>query len=129
MLVRMLTGASDRYRVRWAHSGSEALAAMRERLPQVVLLDLLMPEMTGAAVAAAMRADQALSTVPVIILTAADAEEDLASVQTRIIGLVQKEGWGLGDTLKALNGLIAQVSSHHVMPDTEMQGHPEGLPG
>ncbi|MGQ9555480.1 MAG: ATP-binding protein [Anaerolineae bacterium] len=129
MLVRMLTGASDKYRVRWAHSGADGLAAMREHLPDVALLDLLMPEMAGADVVAAMRADQALSTVPVIILTAADVEEDLASVQTRVVGLVQTEGWSLGDTLRALNELIAQVSSRHVMPDAEMQACPEGLPG
>ena len=53
-----------------ATSGEEALKMMRERRPSVVLTDLWMPGMDGAALARAVRADPALRGVPVVAVTA-----------------------------------------------------------
>lgn len=72
-LMRTLLTATLRaggYEVDSAAGGPEALARMRERPPGVVLMDLQMPEMSGAETLRAMRADPALRTIPVLAITA-----------------------------------------------------------
>lgn len=53
-----------------ASDGEEALAAAREFSPDLIITDLQMPYMSGAELAAALRADQSLRDIPVILLTA-----------------------------------------------------------
>ena len=59
------------YTVIAAHSGEEALAAVRERTPDLILLDMMMPGMDGFELFAALREIDALRKVPVVFLTAA----------------------------------------------------------
>ncbi|MEW5774724.1 MAG: response regulator [Thermodesulfobacteriota bacterium] len=64
------------YRVIQAGSGEEALAAARSRAPDLILLDIQMPGMDGFAVFHALQAEEALRDIPVVFLTALDAEQD-----------------------------------------------------
>ncbi|HEY1585675.1 MAG TPA: response regulator [Polyangia bacterium] len=59
------------HEVMTAPNGRSALDAMRRRLPAVVLLDYMMPVMDGLQTLTAIRADQALAAVPVILMSAA----------------------------------------------------------
>lgn len=68
LLVSAILGES--YRVVEYESGPDALAGFRREVPDLVLLDISMPEMDGTEVLARMRADPALSGVPVVALTA-----------------------------------------------------------
>jgi len=52
-----------------AASGRDAITAARERLPDVVLLDLRLPDMDGRDVAHALRGDGQTSAIPVVALT------------------------------------------------------------
>lgn len=61
------------HRVLTAERGADALA-QREH-PDVILLDVMMPEMDGFEVCRRLRADPALATVPIILLTALDDRE------------------------------------------------------
>ena len=56
--------------VKGASSGDEGLAIMRESLPGVVLLDIMMPDMDGWEVFKQIKADEALKDIPIIIVTA-----------------------------------------------------------
>lgn len=51
-------------------NGSDALDAMQRRVPDLIILDLRMPGLSGWDVLDEMRADSALADVPVILLTA-----------------------------------------------------------
>jgi putative nucleotidyltransferase with HDIG domain len=65
------------YRVRVARSGEQALrAATTEPRPDLVLLDIMMPEMDGYAVLARLRAEPATQDLPVIFVTALNSDED-----------------------------------------------------
>jgi CheY-like chemotaxis protein len=59
--------------VRLASNGAKALAILgRDPLPDVLLLDLIMPTLDGRAVLAVLRADPRLASLRVIVLTGAD---------------------------------------------------------
>jgi signal transduction histidine kinase/CheY-like chemotaxis protein len=60
------------YEIRAVPNGREALTAMQARRPDLVLLDLGMPEMGGAEVLAAMRAEPSLREIPAILISAQD---------------------------------------------------------
>lgn len=65
------------YRVRVANSGLRALrVAQSEPRPDLILLDVMMPEMDGYAVLQALRADPGTRDIPVIFVTAMDGDAD-----------------------------------------------------
>lgn len=65
------------YRVRAANSGRRALQiAHGHPTPDLILLDVMMPEMDGYAVLAELRADPMTRNIPVVFVTAMDATED-----------------------------------------------------
>ena len=61
---------SEGHTARKASNGLEALARMRERKPQLVLLDLMMPIMDGWEFMEALRANPEWDGVPIVIITA-----------------------------------------------------------
>jgi DNA-binding response OmpR family regulator len=63
---------SRNYIVRTASNGAEALAAIKESIPDLVVLDVMMPEMSGYEVCQAIREDPATMALPVVMLTALD---------------------------------------------------------
>ena len=58
------------HRVSTAANGPDALKAAREERPDVVILDLMLPRLSGLEVLARMGADEQLRSVPVIVITA-----------------------------------------------------------
>lgn len=60
------------YDVALAYDGKEGLDKVRSEKPDLVILDVMMPEMNGYDVCVVMKADPALSKVPVILLTGVD---------------------------------------------------------
>jgi diguanylate cyclase (GGDEF)-like protein len=59
-----------------ARCGREGIELAREHRPALILLDVMMPEMDGYAVARSLRAQFATSQIPIIMLTARDALDD-----------------------------------------------------
>jgi signal transduction histidine kinase len=66
-LVRLL---ADDYRVISAYDGADALDKTRRAAPSIVVADIMMPVMSGHDLLKAIRCDEALRTIPVILLTA-----------------------------------------------------------
>jgi signal transduction histidine kinase len=64
------------HRVVSAVNGGDGFAQVRELKPDLVVTDVMMPEMSGEQLVEAMRADPELESIPVIVLTA-KADEDL----------------------------------------------------
>ena len=68
--------ARSGYRVSTASSGPEALHAARDEQPALIILDLMLPELSGFEVLERLRADRALADIPVLMLTARREEPD-----------------------------------------------------
>ena len=68
-LVRLILGRRG-YEVHGANGGHEGLSAVREHLPDLVLLDLMMPDMDGWDVYQQMKAGENTRNIPVIVVTA-----------------------------------------------------------
>jgi DNA-binding response OmpR family regulator len=69
------------YTVELIASGRDGLAAVRERPPDLVVLDLMLPHVDGLEICRIMRSQEATSAIPIIMLTARAEESE------RIVGL------------------------------------------
>ncbi|MGC4042925.1 MAG: response regulator [Armatimonas sp.] len=73
---------SHGYSVTTAMTGAEALRQMMLEKPDLLITDVMMPEMDGYELVASLRADATLSEVPVIMLTARTEETDMVQGYT-----------------------------------------------
>jgi CheY-like chemotaxis protein len=64
---RALTRAG--YEMSFAGDGDEALLMAGEKLPDLILLDMMLPKMSGLDVLKALKKDHATATIPVVVLT------------------------------------------------------------
>ena len=67
------------YIIELAENGFQAIEKARRLLPDVILLDVMMPGMTGFEVCQRIRSDPQLAEIPIIILTALDDRESMLS--------------------------------------------------
>lgn len=68
-LIRLILGRRG-FQVSGANGGTAGIEAIRAELPDLVLLDLMMPDMDGWEVYQQMKADEATRHIPVIVVTA-----------------------------------------------------------
>jgi DNA-binding response OmpR family regulator len=68
-LIRLILSRRG-FEIRGANGGKEGLEIIRKDHPDLVLLDLMMPEMDGWEVYQQMKADEATKNIPVIVVTA-----------------------------------------------------------
>lgn len=75
--IMALAGAlSECYDISFATSGQQALDLISEHVPQLILLDVLMPEMDGFEVCRRLKNDAATQDIPVIFITAMSSARD-----------------------------------------------------
>jgi putative two-component system response regulator len=65
------------YHLEMAENGAQALEKAKRLLPDVILLDVMMPGMTGFEVCQRIRSDPEIAEIPIIVLTALDDRESL----------------------------------------------------
>jgi threonine synthase len=68
-LMRRLLESRQRFEVLEAYSGKEALELVEQTLPDLILLDLLLPDMSGEQLLAALRTHEQSRNIPVIVIT------------------------------------------------------------
>lgn len=69
ILLIVRTSLKDDYEVETASSGPDALAHIEENSPDLIILDMMMPEMDGIEVLEKIRANPGTAAIPVIFLT------------------------------------------------------------
>lgn len=101
------------YPIRLAENGEVALAVMAKEIPALVLLDLVMPNLSGADVLDHMRADSNLRQVPVIVLSNKVLSlEDVKRIESHTRVTLQSKGiWSNEETVIALNRAIFGTDS------------------
>jgi adenylate cyclase len=69
--------ASHGYEILTANDGEEALVTAREKLPDLILLDIMMPKLDGIEVCRRLKADRSLPFMPIIMVTAKADSKDI----------------------------------------------------
>jgi signal transduction histidine kinase/CheY-like chemotaxis protein len=83
----------EAYEIRSAADGQEALEAIAQQPPDIVLLDLLMPRLDGFGVIEQLRQSPQYCNIPVVVLTAKTLTDDDASqLQQSVSKVMQKQG-------------------------------------
>ena len=90
--VRLLEAvlSANGYRVTAASSGAEALEKVRAELPDLVLLDIQMPELDGYEVCRRLRADPRSEFLPVVMITSSDSEVRVSALEVGADDFVAK---------------------------------------
>lgn len=68
--------AGDQYAVTVARDGEEGLAAAKSLVPDLIMMDVMMPKINGFKVCGLIKKDSRLSEIPIIILSSRAGEED-----------------------------------------------------
>ena len=68
---------NEKFQIVTASNGTEALAQVKKEKPDLVLLDVMMPDISGFDVAKQMKADPEMSDIPIIFLTALNSTADI----------------------------------------------------
>jgi signal transduction histidine kinase/CheY-like chemotaxis protein len=104
-LVRQLLPRS-RYALSAAANGVEGLRCLRNDRPDVVLLDINMPEMTGAEFLEHVQDDASLSQLPIIVLTSAILQPHQRSLLRRAWRIVSKSDLSAGMLTDTVEGAL-----------------------
>ena len=62
-----------------AYNGKEAIETVKKDRPDLILLDIMMPEMDGLQVCETLRKDSDISSTPIIMVTAVDKDHDIVT--------------------------------------------------
>jgi CheY-like chemotaxis protein len=104
---RVLTAAG--YQVVCAGDGDEALRLARQHSPQLILLDIMLPKMTGPDVLKALKIDPATAAIPVMMLTSLSQKNAKALEKDGAAGFFEKSDAMLGAGPESLLAAIAKT--------------------
>jgi CheY-like chemotaxis protein len=109
-LVREALGA-ERHEVTEAADGKEALALIRAHQPDVVVLDLVMPELDGFSVLEQIQADPETRFLPVVVLTGKElTDEERTFLRFRAFSVLQKSSASPGELRRRVGEALARAS-------------------
>ncbi len=98
--------ASDGYQVLLAENGEEGMRTLRSERVDVVILDLILPDMSGINVLQEIKADEELASIPVVLLTAvADRQKLVACMEMGADDFMVKP-WDQGELLGRLRPMV-----------------------
>jgi len=104
---RALTSAG--YQVTCAVDGEEALRLARENSPELILLDVMLPKMTGPDVLKALKKDRATAAIPVMMLTSLSHKNAKALEKDGAASFFEKSDAMLGSGAESLLAAIEKT--------------------
>lgn len=118
-LVRRLLQSKKPYRVFEAENAYEGLELIRERMPDLVVSDLNMPEMDGFSLLEELKRDPATAHIPVIVVSAKDlSPEDHNRLEGRIQSVWQKGSFSTKDLVEHVVGTLSHDLDDLEAPET-----------
>jgi CheY-like chemotaxis protein len=110
------------YEVCSAADGEEALRLAREKLPDLILLDMLLPKMSGPDVLAALQKESLTKAIPVVVMTGMSQKNAERLRKDGALGFLEKSALeldkGSGKLLAAVREILQQVSSKRARTTT-----------
>jgi threonine synthase len=107
LLIRRILQAQGEYELFEAEDGRSALNLIQNQKPDLVILDLMMPEMDGFSVLDALRKDPNTASIPVIVVTAQElTSEEKSRLEGQIQSLMQKGDFMSDELLEEVRSLI-----------------------
>ncbi len=118
MLRRVLE--KEGWTVREANSGRTALGAVAAQQPDLILLDLMMPEMDGFEVIHALRATDVWRTIPIVVITAMDlSNADRMQLDSYVTDVLQKGAFSREELLRDVRDLVLRCVRQPEQPRSE----------
>lgn len=114
-VLALASAFTQQYRVLFALNGQDALTIAHQEHPDLIILDIMMPDMTGYTVLSRIKTDQQLHQIPVIL---ASSSEDVGD---------EKQGLELGAAdfwSKPVNPEVAKIRAHNTL---ELKRHRDQL--
>lgn len=88
-------------------SGQEALDSIKESIPDIILLDLIMPGMTGIEVLQKLKSDDQTRNIPVVVLTNLADNEIIEQIKTSGgSGYLIKDAQNIDEVVESIKNLI-----------------------
>jgi signal transduction histidine kinase/DNA-binding response OmpR family regulator len=107
LLVQKALSQHQNYKTEYAEGGLRGLAEIQTKRPDVVILDLFMPDMDGFTLLENMRSDSGMYDIPVIILTGADlTEEQIARLNQFEQTLMDKSKFSEEELLNFMHSVL-----------------------
>lgn len=123
-LVHTLRYSLERegYQTRVAYTGRDALAAAHKRpRPDLVLLDLMLPDISGADVCRSLKQDAETRAIPVVMLTAKSAEIDrIVGFELGVDDYVTKP-FSVRELLLRVRAILRRVSTEAISPSSDIK--------
>ena len=85
-MTKLVLERTGKYEVLTENIGSKAIAAVRKFRPDIIFLDIMMPEMSGDAIAQELREDKELADIPIVFLTAIVSKKETNTLGSVIGG-------------------------------------------
>jgi signal transduction histidine kinase/DNA-binding LacI/PurR family transcriptional regulator/AraC-like DNA-binding protein len=108
--ARLIARQAPAVRVLQASNGREALSLVAADRPDLILLDLMMPELDGFGVLDALRSREATRDIPVVVLTAQVlTEADMVRLNQGVVGVLEKGVFSADEVLARVVGALARA--------------------
>jgi len=120
LFARMLSSAERNYRILQATNGQWALSLLRERQPDVMLLDLIMPGVDGFQVLWEKSRDSTIREIPVVVISARDPSGE--PIVSDTLTVTRGGGLSVRDILACIQA-VSEVLAPSVQSDG--RGQPE----
>jgi threonine synthase len=106
-LIRRILQSQGEYTIFEAANGKEAIELANNESPDLMILDLMMPEVDGFGVLDALKADESTASIAVVVVTAKELTKDEAArLQGRIDTLLQKGEFLSDDLINEIRSLV-----------------------
>ncbi len=124
LFSRMLAASDKGYTVIRATNGQRVLTLLRQRQPDVLLLDLVMPGMDGFQVLEEMKHDPAIRDIPVIVISSRDPSGDPVVSDNMLVS--RSGGLSVGDLIRCIRVVSETLNPVGLSGDRGRPENPDG---